>query len=216
MIINEIQDKNGITFFSYKKNFLDKKQYENIKNILKNTNNWKDGVSYNGDIIKRKQKWFHMNNKYFCDKWLNKYDRWRSFDYNKDYINIQDIIQKHCNIFLKDKNIKSPSLNSILINYYEKGYNRIGFHKDNKLSFGDKPTIIILSIGSSRTLRFERTIPHLMTRDKDSKYLNFDLVLEDNSLFIMGGNSQMNWVHSILKNESDNERYSLTFREHIL
>lgn len=216
MLINEIYDNNGNTFFSYEKNFLNKKQYENIRKLLDNTNNWKEGCSYNGDIIKRKQKWFHIDNKYFCDKWLNKYDRWKSFNYTKDYINIQDIIQNHCDIFLKGKNIQIPNLNSILINYYEKGNNQIGFHKDNKLSFGDKPTIIILSIGSSRTIRFERTIPHLMTRDKDSQHLNFDILLQDNSLFIMGGNSQINWVHSILKNKSENERYSLTFREHIL
>ena len=131
MSINEIHDKNGKTFFSYEKNFLNNKQYENIKNLLENTNNWKEGVSYNGDKIKRKQKWFHIEDKYFCDNWLNKYDRWKSFKYTKDYINIQDIIQKHCNIFLKDKNIQIPSLKSILINYYENGNNHQDSSKRN-------------------------------------------------------------------------------------
>lgn len=31
----------------------------------------------------------------------------------KDYFDIQDIIQNHCDIFLKGKNIQIPNLNSI-------------------------------------------------------------------------------------------------------
>lgn len=81
MLVNEIYDNNGKTFFSYKKNFRKEKPYENIRKLLDNTNNWKEGCSYNGYTIKRKQKWFYIDNKYFCDKWLNEYDRWKSFNY---------------------------------------------------------------------------------------------------------------------------------------
>ena len=217
MYIKKLKETNNeISFFSYEKNFLKEEDYKKIIYLLNNTNDWKDGLSYNGSNIKRKQKWFHTHNNYFCKDWNKKYDRWKSHEYTKDYYYIQNKIQKYVNIFLENKDIKKPNINSILINYYENGDNQIGFHKDNKKSFGDNPTIIILSLGDKRTIRFERTIPDKISRDKENKHLNFNCELEDNSIFIMGGNSQKNWVHSIIKGEDKNKRFSLTFREHLL
>ena len=48
---------NKISFFSYKKNFLEKEDYNKILKILENTKDWKEGISFNGSNIKRKQKW---------------------------------------------------------------------------------------------------------------------------------------------------------------
>ena len=126
-------------------------------------------------------------------------------------------MQKYIDNFLKNNiEINKPNINSILINYYQNGDNQIGFHKDNKKSFGESPTIIILSIGDKRTIRFERTFSDKILRDKESKHLNFNYELEDNSIFIMAGESQKNWVHSIIREKDKKERYSLTFREHLL
>lgn len=215
MIKKIMERNNSFSFFSYKDNFLSKKDYNFIKKILENTQDWKEGLSYSGKNIKRKQKWFHENKKYFCKNWKQKYKRWESHNYNNDYYYIQEIIQKYIDKFLENKKVNIPKLNSILLNYYKDGNNKIGFHKDNKDSFGEYPTIIILSIGDERTLRFEKTISGEITRNKN-KENNFDIKLKDNSIFIMGGNSQKDWVHSIIEEDNKKERYSLTFREHIL
>ena len=218
MYIKKFEESNDkISFFGYKKQFLNKKDYNSILKILEKTSDWKEGVSFNGSNIKRKQKWFHVKNHYFCKFWNKKYKRWESHEYTKDYYHIQSIIQKYIdNIIKNNKKIKKPNLNSILINFYENGDNQIGFHKDNKKSFGESPTIIILSIGDKRTIRFERTFSDKILRDKENKHLNFNLELEDNSIFIMGGESQKKWVHSIIREEDKKKRYSLTFREHLL
>ena len=46
--------------------------------------------------------------------------------------------------------------------------------------------------------------------------MNFSFELESNSMFIMGGASQLHYHHSINKEICENVRYSLTFREFIL
>ena len=51
-----------------------------------------------------------------------------------------------------------------------------------------------------------------MKQDSKSN-VDFEIELEDNSLFIMGGASQKYFSHEIPKSNSIEQRYSLTFRE---
>jgi alkylated DNA repair dioxygenase AlkB len=108
-----------------------------------------------------------------------------------------------------NNNIQIPLINSCLINKYPQGENFIAPHRDSTLSFGLEPTIIGLSIGQTRHINFERI-------DKNKKHMNFSFKLESNSIFIMGGASQVHYYHSINKEVCENVRYSLTFREFIL
>lgn len=212
-IIPEENDKN--TFFKYIPNFLDNSTLNNITNYLYSVNDWKSGKSNHGNIIKRKQKWFQMNNHYFCKKWTDRYDRWTSHNYDNTLLNLQSTIQKECNSYLSD--ITIPNINSILINYYKDGNDEIAFHKDNQISFGEYPTICILSIGAKRDLHFQRTICNKLNRNFDQTHMNRKYTLENNSLFIMGGSAQKYWAHGIpTKINETNPRWSLTFREYLL
>ena len=106
-----------------------------------------------------------------------------------------------------------------MINKYRDGKDYIAPHRDSKLSFGDNPIIAILSIGQTRTLRFTKVEDNfknkaLTKKNKDNIIVDFEL--EDNSLFVMSGNSQTCYSHQLLKDNSDKERYSLTFRNFIL
>ena len=101
-----------------------------------------------------------------------------------------------------DFNLK---INSCLINKYNDGNDIISPHKDNPLSFGEYPTILIYSIGVTR--RF------IITNDNTNEKHTFDL--EQNSLFFMTGGSQKYYKHEITKSDTKDKRFSLTFREYL-
>ena len=111
------------------------------------------------------------------------------------------------------------NINSCLINKYRDGKDYIAPHRDSKLSFGDSPIIAILSLGQTRTLRFTKVEDNYKNKAlarKDKNNIIIDFELEDNSLFVMSGDSQTNYSHQLLKDDSDKERYSMTFRNFIL
>ena len=162
----------------------------------------------------RLQKWYQEDGKYFCPLWKIKHNWWESFSYDSNLSYFQNIIQNKLKDLKYDVNI-----NSCLINKYRDGNDYIAPHRDSKLSFGDEPIIAVLSIGQPRTLRFTKVQNNYrdkaLTR-KDKENIIFDYELENNSLFIMSGNSQTCYSHQLLKDNSEKERYSLTFRNFIL
>jgi len=198
--------------------------YENIltkfdKNILTKYLKSIDDFKYNPKISDptqsgRLQKWYQKDQKYFCPEWKERLDWWKSFEYDTNLLYYQNIIQNKINNLGFKVNI-----NSCLINKYRNGNDYIAPHRDSKLSFGDKPIISILSLGEKRTLRFIKVLENdkdmfLTKNDKNKQIINFEL--SDNSLFIMTDDSQINYSHQLIKDNTVNERYSLTFREFIL
>lgn len=145
----------------------------------------------------RLQKWYQMDGQYFSKKWKNQsYERWKSKQYDDILLSIQEIVEKKVNEHI---NVK---FNSCLINKYRNGEDYIKPHRDAIESFGEYPIIANLSIGDTRTIRFEGNN-------------KFDISLESGSLLIMSGSSQKYFKHSILKNNSNKVRYSLTFRHYL-
>ena len=145
----------------------------------------------------RLQKWYQINGEYFCKKWKNQsYERWKSKLYDNVLLSIQKIIQKKVNEYV------NVEFNSCLINKYRNGQDYIKPHRDSIYSFGEYPIIANLSIGEERIIKFEG-------------HSNFDIKLTNGSLLIMYGSSQKYFKHSILKNNSNNIRYSLTFRHYL-
>lgn len=196
--------------------WLDSKYTSNMFNT--ETNNKKQRIV-------RKQMWFQENNGYFCEKWRERYPRWKSKNYDSTLYSIQkNIIQtlydhnvmnllreiKH--EYPKNNNIDiSLDINSCLVNLYETGKEKISKHRDNKDSFGEYPTIIGLSIGATRTFKLTRIDNNNHTTDV---YNTIEVPLEHNSLFMMLGSSQKYYVHELLKEPSIiDKRYSFTFRK---
>lgn len=154
--------------------------------------------------VSRYQKWIHFEGKYFCSDWKVKYPQWESGNVEDFMLKLKDKIQT----FIENINdIVKPQINSCLINRYDNGNNFIAPHRDSYLAFGDTPTIIGLSFGETREIEFI----HNINSKKD-----FSFNLENGSIFIMAGNSQNDFKHTIKKDDTSKERYSLTFREHIL
>lgn len=201
--------------FHYEKNILNDNNKNKITNYLNNINDFQyNPKCSNTSKYGRLQKWYQVDGKYFCPLWKVRHKWWESFNYDNNIYYFQNIIQDKLNTLNYNINI-----NSCLINKYRNGNDYIAPHRDSKLSFGDTPIIAVLSIGQKRTLRFtkvkENYKHHALTK-KDKKNIIIDFELDDNSLLIMSGDSQNCYSHQLLKDDSNKERYSLTFRQFIL
>jgi alkylated DNA repair dioxygenase AlkB len=237
------ESDNEYSLMIYIPNFLDNFELEMCNYWLqKKYENYEFCGLTEGEIYNehnRKQIWYQENGEYFCKSWKNRYERWKSKDYdaymkgleilvsNKlKYIMHYDIwdndIQLH-NIkeICKDKLDISFNFNSILVNLYETGYEGISPHRDNIESFGMYPTIVGLSIGVTRTMRIKRIVFNednicslKPETNHNKKGISMEIPLENNSLFIMMGSSQKYYTHEIVKEpEIKEKRFSFTFRK---
>ena len=229
MIIKHIIENkklNENTYLIYIPNFLEKENLDKINNwLLKKSKYLKGGDINEKSKVYRKQIWFQQNGEYFCKSWKQKYERWKGNKYDDELIFIQKIIIEKINKLINekknengiDKNINlNLDFNSCLLNSYENGEEFISPHRDCIESFGLFPTIVGLSIGESRTIRFKKikfNKNNLKSLKKDLSN-TFDFTLENNSIFIMAGCSQKYYTHELVKDETKkNRRYSFTFRK---
>lgn len=222
-VIIPIWYENKISLFLYQENILSGSKYQNLLDFLE-LQEYKSGTCISGKPIPRLQIWYHMQNSFFCNAWKYRYDRWKSESYQPILLEVQDIIQqktkslllefqKKSNLPSKellDYEIQEPIFNSCLINKYRNGQDAIKPHQDSSISFGEYPTISNLSIKSPRNMYVRA-----LSKIKNISQKEISLELKPNSLFIMAGASQKYFTHSIPKSDSEDSRYSLTFREHI-
>lgn len=180
--------------FHYIPNYIDKTKQEEILSYLDSTYDFVAAPQYT-DKICRYQKWYQKDQKYFCPLWKARYPQWESHEMDTMICNLISDVQTL---------VPNICINSCLVNKYPDGNHFISPHRDSPDSFGPEPTIIIMSLGETRTLIFEN----------EMEQFSFDL--KSGSVFIMSGNSQKNYLHSLQKSDTMNCRYSLTFREFIL
>lgn len=94
--------------------------------------------------------------------------------------------------------------NNCLINYYENGKSKMGYHSDQIDSLAKNTGIVIISLGETRLLKF---------RNIEDKTIFKEFELTSGSLFYMNQEIQNTWQHSIPKSSTENPRMSLTFRK---
>lgn len=211
MIKRVIKEKdNDDSIFYYIPNYLNIYKQNNLLFYLDNINDFIPSFKFNNGIS-RYQKWYNIDKKYFCPLWKVRYPQWNSFEIDDTINKLIIDIQKYINNF---DDINIPIINSCLINKYPKGENFIAPHRDSILSFGEKPTIIGLSIGETRNIDFIRNDNY--NNDNNDNNDNFSFTLHSGSIFIMAGSSQIYYKHTIKKSYCNDVRYSLTFREFIL
>ena len=202
MLEKNISINDELAKFIYLDNILYSDELTKLEQYL-DTLEFRSGKLGKSKEIPRQQLWFHQNQKYFCDEWKCKYPRWESNTYSSFLIDIQNKINDITNKYVSEEII----FNSCLINKYRDGTDSIKPHRDTPISFGEYPIISGLSLKSSRKIVI-RPI------EEDIEQIEFELA--PNSLFIMAGASQKYFTHEIPKNNSKLERYSLTFRKHLL
>jgi alkylated DNA repair dioxygenase AlkB len=93
--------------------------------------------------------------------------------------------------------------NSCLINFYEDGRDKMGFHSDEIDNLELDTKIIIISLGAERKLSFRSTIDY-----EERRYY----WLPHGSLLYMSQNTQKYWSHAIKRANVAAGRISLTLR----
>ena len=94
--------------------------------------------------------------------------------------------------------------NSVLLNKYRNGNDKVSWHSDDEKELGLNPTIASLSLGATR--RFD-------LRQKTDKSKTLKLNLTSGSLLIMEGELQHFWEHQVPQQKLvTGERINLTYR----
>ncbi|HAA15010.1 MAG TPA: alpha-ketoglutarate-dependent dioxygenase AlkB [Cytophagales bacterium] len=93
--------------------------------------------------------------------------------------------------------------NNCLLNYYQDGKSKMGFHSDETKNLVTGCGIAIVSLGGTRTLRFRQIADPSVTTN---------LSLVSGSLVYMSQEVQHTWQHAIPKAPVALPRISLTFR----
>jgi alkylated DNA repair dioxygenase AlkB len=94
--------------------------------------------------------------------------------------------------------------NSLLLNRYRDGADRMGWHADDEPELDDLAPIVSLSLGAARDLRF---------RPRHGSEAAFAVRLGDGDLLVMDPPSQRHWQHALPpRARVRQERINLTFR----
>lgn len=94
--------------------------------------------------------------------------------------------------------------NSVLINWYRDGQDSMGWHSDNEASLGKSPQIASVSLGECRKFSLREI------KDRNNKHT---VMLNDGSLLLMLGETQILWQHSLPRTRLPmTNRINLTFR----
>lgn len=114
--------------------------------------------------------------------------------YGRDYtftgINHKSLPIGDLQFILDFANSISKGYNQILINWYENGLDYIGPHSDDERELIPNSSIFSISLGESRKFRI---------REKYTKKIIEDTVLNNGNIIIMGGNFQKSFTHEIVK-----------------
>ena len=95
--------------------------------------------------------------------------------------------------------------NSVLANLYRDGADSVALHADDEPELGECPLIASLSLGGTRKFQLKHKRNRALPR--------MDIELCDNTLLIMAGSLQHDWLHQIPKTRRPvPARINLTFR----
>lgn len=99
--------------------------------------------------------------------------------------------------------LAGTGFNSVLLNLYRDGNDKMGWHADDEPELGERPIIASMSLGAVRRFKFR----HRHTRRV------VECELPSGSLLVMSGDCQSNWVHEVPRQVRVREpRINLTFR----
>ncbi|MDT8893766.1 alpha-ketoglutarate-dependent dioxygenase AlkB [Halomonas sp. I1] len=118
--------------------------------------------------------------------------------WHPDVLGIRDAVRRRLAI----GGVKAR-FNSVLLNRYADGQDRMGWHSDNEPELGESPLIAAVSLGADRPLRF---------RWKDRHAPAFNVDQPHGSLLLMGAGVQSRLEHSLPTRRHRGLRISLTFR----
>lgn len=102
--------------------------------------------------------------------------------------------------------IAKTTFNSVLINYYRDGKDRVAWHSDNEKELGKNPVIASVSLGAERKFK-------LRHKKYKENQLQHEVFLQSGSLLLMSGSTQHHWLHEVPRTAKPiGPRINLTFR----
>ena len=111
------------------------------------------------------------------------------------------IIIKH-----KIEPLAGVAFNSVLINYYRDGKDRVAWHSDDEKELGENPVIGSVSLGEERKFK-------LRHKQYKTNGLKHEIMLRHGSFLLMKGTTQHHWMHEIPRTAKPiGPRINLTFR----
>ena len=103
----------------------------------------------------------------------------------------------------KIEQISQEKYNSCLLNLYHDGNEGMGWHSDDEKMILPKSAIASVSFGATRKFLFKHKKDHTQV----------STILENGSLLVMKGETQLEWLHSLPKSmKTKTPRINLTFR----
>ena len=102
--------------------------------------------------------------------------------------------------------IAKSTFNSVLINYYRNGKDRVAWHSDDEKELGKNPVIASVSLGAERKFKLR----HKKYKENQLKH---EVLLANGSLLVMSGTTQHHWLHEVPRTAKPiGPRINLTFR----
>lgn len=174
-------------------NFLSKDQADYLlKNLIENVKWKQEHINFMGKVspIPRLTYWYSKENK----------------EYIYSGIKVLPIpfpqIIKRLNRLVEEKS--GYIFNSVLLNFYRNGDDKVAWHADDEKSLGDEINIASISVGAERDFQFKSK------HNPDNKK---ELNLTHGSLLVMHNPIQDHWLHQIpVRKKVSEPRINLTFR----
>lgn len=178
----------------FMRNFFTSSEAKNYFELLQNNINWKqEEVKFYGKTfpVPRKTAWYGYEGFNYSYSGITCFPE----IWTKELLEIKKEIEK----FIPDEDFTS-----VLLNLYNNGNDKMGWHADDEKELGKNPTIASVSLGETR--RFD--IKH-----KQNPELHYKFELTSGSLLVMRGALQHHWVHQIpAQKKIKDPRINLTFR----
>jgi alkylated DNA repair dioxygenase AlkB len=128
------------------------------------------------------------------------------YDYSEQMYDFQPLLPEMVQISKEIQLKFGFEPNNCLLNYYENGQAKIGYHADTTTMLVPNTGIAVLSLGGTRTFRFRKI---------DEKDLKINYLLKEGSLIYMTYEMQSILQHGIMPENTEEGRISLTFRKMI-
>tara|TARA_A100001015_G_scaffold316244_1_gene430019 strand:- start:1150 stop:1746 length:597 start_codon:yes stop_codon:yes gene_type:complete len=174
-------------------NFLDNDQADFLFEHLINNVPWKqEEINFMGNIhpVPRLTYWYSKENKEYVYSGI----KVLPVPYTKVIQRLSDRVEEK----------SGYEFNSVLLNQYRDGNDKVAWHADDEKSLGDIINIASVSVGVERDFQF---------KSKHNSEEKKEIELTHGSLLVMHDPLQQNWLHQIpVRKKVNKPRINLTFR----
>ena len=180
---------------SYYPEFFDTKQADGLLAKLKDGIEWtQNTIRFYGkeSLVPRMEAWYG--------------DEGKSYAYSGIHMDPKPWTEELIIIKHKIEPLAGVSFNSVLINYYRNGKDRVAWHSDDERELGKNPVIGSVSLGAERKSK-------LRHKRYKTNGLKHEILLRHGSFLLMKGSTQHHWMHEIPRTAKPiGPRINLTFR----